>query len=576
MSRRPHFQSLKEFLEIYDRYGKDEEAAVEGYSKYKQLYLEEQYKYFFEHQKKFEWFQELFAPAASANRQAIMKANIEQRQEIWKTQLGDMNISLVEKVETASAETSKEKDGMDLEEGEDIQSKDVSTLSVDQDTMSFYLKNFGNSSPFILIRSIQPSITRQMLLDVCSQIPDFSELFLSLPSVTKRWHKAAWVTFRKQGGSVEDTLLEASDDWIDEKWKALDGLVINQFELRATLFSKSDASQMKFRLAHSHAGSLEQMQKDLLKSMYMIQKLSSYYKVELPDFYLEEPEFSEALLDKSILYLRSIFNFCFYCGMPFENYFEMRRDCGTLHLRKSRSSPEGAGKGSPGSSAILEQRMDDFVTQLFLLQESHQKISEKDFSAVIEERLLKQHVVPQEAAESTEEGQEGAKSRCGICSKLFRSPDFVVKHLKLKHVEEVENIRTQLAMQDVFEATKSMFKDAILADRSSEQRVNSSRGGSFSASARKPDPDRYYGSGYPNQYLHREGSSYERRPSSYGAHSRANENYSHHRMTPYASRPQGRERQDVVGNRELKSYTDLDAPSPVAKPKIDYGSFPID
>jgi hypothetical protein len=174
----------------------------------------------------------------------------------------------------------------------------VSQMStVEPRTLEFYRCHFINSRPHIFIRSVHPSIARELLEDVCRTILDFCALHLSKPSASRRWHKTAWVTFEKKDGAGATICHDhelADADWMGEKWKALDGLVINHFELHANLFKRVPEEP---RIAHTAFSEEQRLRHDLGVTVRSIDILSTIYRALLPPFLDEWKLEADALGD---------------------------------------------------------------------------------------------------------------------------------------------------------------------------------------------------------------------------------------------------------------------------------------
>lgn len=555
--------SLKEFLEVYDRYGFDEQAALEGYTKYKEAYLEEQYDDFFSRFKHQQWFQEFFSPSKYRGRMEEKRKTIVRNLGLWNDTMLSLKVTLKEtRAESSKCMAVAAEDT--LAEADDPSSEQP-PLIADAATLAAYSASFCTFRPFLFIRSIHPSITREMLLKECQKLSDFDSIYLSMPSSLRRWHRTAWVIFTKPADSNDDF-----DEWIDEKWKCLDGLVINQFELHANLF-KREADF--FRTAMAAFSAPQRMKMDLHRAMQLISLFSQFYELELPHFYEEDPTFSEELLDMAILYLRSIFCFCYYCSTEYENIFEMKKECGVLHLRKANIQLEG-----DASLNVLEEfdeRVEFLMRTRSRLFKSHETAREAGVDSELDASLSRSYVVPQETGDSS----EMVKSRCGLCTKLFKGPEFVLKHVKLKHPEDVSILAQNLQMRRIFDENKEIFKNFILSEKMCTSNVsgsltasNRANMNSASSNQRKLDPDRYYGSGYSRLY------SNHFMPVQSRAVATNSASYSH-RSTPY-TRIDQRPEVGAKINREIKNYHDLDAPASApaapATPTLDYGSFEYD
>jgi len=84
-----------------------------------------------------------------------------------------------------------------------------------------------------------------------------------------------------------------------------------------------------------------------------------------------------------------------------------------------------------------------------------QLIKKRLEAAISDDQFLK--MKPKNPALEVEQGLqecvvkvEESKYRCSICSKLFKGPDFVVKHLSTKHTEKVSALEEEVENRLLF------------------------------------------------------------------------------------------------------------------------------
>lgn len=61
------------------------------------------------------------------------------------------------------------------------------------------------------------------------------------------------------------------------------------------------------------------------------------------------------------------------------------------------------------------------------------------------------------------EAISAGRARCGLCQKLFKGPEFVVKHLRPKHPEKIIDLAQTNQMRRLYFYNCSVFKTIILS-----------------------------------------------------------------------------------------------------------------
>ncbi|KAI5160979.1 hypothetical protein NEAUS03_1429 [Nematocida ausubeli] len=146
----------------------------------------------------------------------------------------------------------------------------------------------------------------------------------------------------------------------------------------------------------------EKQAKNILLRMSELFGVPDVYKIVCS---LESKVQKEEIIDLYILALRKIFNFCYYCGVKYDNPYEMVFKCGLYHLRNNNVLDE---------SSPVEYRK--FI--------SHFEIDRMGY--------LKS--IPQELSVSLfyVEKQDNNEIECKYCNKKFGSIEFFEKHLERK------------------------------------------------------------------------------------------------------------------------------------------------
>jgi hypothetical protein len=140
-------------------------------------------------------------------------------------------------------------------------------------------------------------------------------------------------------------------------------------------------------------------------------------------------------LDLALNYLRDVHTFCYYCGVQFDSELHMLRDCGIVHYRPP---PSNADELAKEKASDLDGRI-----ALVLMAPSNKGVG-SEASENGEKEFL--------ASKKTTEGD--GKCRCNAtddCKKLFKSEEFLLKHLKLKHADLLEDFMAKYKRNISFE-----------------------------------------------------------------------------------------------------------------------------
>ncbi|CAK0798265.1 unnamed protein product [Prorocentrum cordatum] len=141
----------------------------------------------------------------------------------------------------------------------------------------------------------------------------------------------------------------------------------------------------------------------------------------------------EARLDLRVLYLRRVHHFCFYAAEWCPDEWELSERCGAGMVRTAVGEDAGAVAPGPWTEAH-EQRLAAFLETSGLQQpvpmsSDEQVTLDKKAAELIQEK--------------TKQIAEG-KYQCTACSKLFRGPEFVRKHLHKMHMDLFETIQEEI------------------------------------------------------------------------------------------------------------------------------------
>lgn len=254
--------------------------------------------------------------------------------------------------------------------------------------------------------NIPPYVDRESLASHLKELAPDSEIEITAPNADKSFYRLAWLK-----------LADNSPEKIAELVPELEAL--DSIEGAKVYFGITSSNFRRFKVTSYLEGS-----EGDLSSLAI--KFISLFEPEFDTLSVKSDNEAESL-DKAVFYLRKAHGFCFYCGSKFSCNQEMISKCGDLHLRSPKSVTSEAAKHD--QHRLLEKltALTEFITNL-------NEISKED-SSNLDESLTESSI------KKVEEG----KYRCDHCSKAFKGPEFVLKHLMLKHEDIVKQTQEELA-----------------------------------------------------------------------------------------------------------------------------------
>ncbi|KAI5190365.1 hypothetical protein NECID01_0957 [Nematocida sp. AWRm77] len=124
---------------------------------------------------------------------------------------------------------------------------------------------------------------------------------------------------------------------------------------------------------------------------------------------LEARTSKEEIADLYILGLRKIFNFCYYCGVKYDNPYEMMLKCGIFHVRSTEQIDTTSVEHHTRSVKFYT------VDRTSMFKQMDRTIDVSIFSKEI--------------------GESANEYICKYCSKRFTAKEYFEKHLSRKHIE---------------------------------------------------------------------------------------------------------------------------------------------
>eukprot|EP01053_Blabericola_migrator_P000226 Blabericola_migrator_1__225@NODE_1059_length_5568_cov_147_504272_g725_i1_p2_GENE_NODE_1059_length_5568_cov_147_504272_g725_i1NODE_1059_length_5568_cov_147_504272_g725_i1_p2_ORF_typecomplete_len648_score127_00ARS2/PF04959_13/7e18DUF3546/PF12066_8/1_1e07cSKI_SMAD_bind/PF08782_10/2_6e03cSKI_SMAD_bind/PF08782_10/0_21DUF629/PF04780_12/7_5e03DUF629/PF04780_12/0_17GSH_synthase/PF03199_15/0_41GSH_synthase/PF03199_15/7_8e03DUF4764/PF15961_5/0_27zfBED/PF02892_15/0_6DUF4187/PF13821_6/0_59_NODE_1059_length_ len=157
-------------------------------------------------------------------------------------------------------------------------------------------------------------------------------------------------------------------------------------------------------------------------------------------------------LDICLLYLRRVHYMDYYSAKSCWTERELFETCGAVTVRLSSDTSDVVVIEDPAVEFIVQQQdLDQFdkkIKSLLAINWAHWRLPVDDFHPLFGDlwgRFCEEKTVL----------VDSEKFRCGICRKLFKGAEFVHKHLKNKHVTELEPVKngvTSMMMKQAFEA----------------------------------------------------------------------------------------------------------------------------
>ncbi len=301
------------------------------------------------------------------------------------------------------------------------------------------LERFGD---VLTLGNIPPNVKKASLESLLRDSSEsFRYLYIGEPVYEKSLYRSGFAVFS------EDT------DLNDLALK-LENILVDGCKIYCSV-QKSFTRHIK--LASAEFAATERIQTDYEQSSKLLSALCTRY--ELEPFTIEGDYDDLRRLDLNIACLRKVFNLCYYSGIKCSDPLELQKICGDLCLRSDK--PTGS---SPNQ---IDPKINDLI-----------RLYGSSFELATEDNLIESKYVIK---------LEESRFRCSLCSKLFKGPEFVIKHVRLKHEEETNAALQQLSLLNLFLARPSpcAFLKSTIPRRGSFSHANSrSR-----AVSRQPPPD---------------------------------------------------------------------------------------
>jgi hypothetical protein len=272
----------------------------------------------------------------------------------------------------------------------------------------------------LALSNIPPSVKKasieSLLRDSCEQ---FEAVYLSEPVYEKSLYRSGFAVFR-EGADLTSLALK------------IENILIEGNKIYYSV-QKSFTRQIKILPPEFSASG--RIAKDLGLSSRLLEALCHRYDLEVPNWTADESRSETQRLDLNLSALRKSFNICYYCGQAYSSSLEMFKACGDLHLRPSPVENEEPFEWERATE-WLDSKIDDLI-----------RLFGAPFSPATEDNIIESKYVIR---------LDDSRFRCSLCSKLFKGPEFVIKHARLKHEEESRLALEQLSLLNMFLARPSL------------------------------------------------------------------------------------------------------------------------
>lgn len=142
-------------------------------------------------------------------------------------------------------------------------------------------------------------------------------------------------------------------------------------------------------------------------NLMQVDKTNSYYLIKMYcERYNVQYQIPDASTDYYILFLRYVFNHCYYCVKQFDSVIQMVKECGTYHIRADSNS---------------QRRLFDRKNHILI---NNQKFN---FLENIEAGFFYKYTAKNNGF------------ACDLCNKEFNDIEFIEGHYKKKHFDELIN-----------------------------------------------------------------------------------------------------------------------------------------
>ncbi|KAK9325840.1 hypothetical protein V1517DRAFT_253412 [Lipomyces orientalis] len=331
----------------------------------------------------------------------------------------------------------------------------------------------GDAKKVLLIKTIAPHISRDQLVELVKDIPGYQFLSLSDANPLKRFHRIGWVMLSSEN-DLERSIEQLEGQNIHDD-------VAGDFTMHVGVHAM--VRPMKRKYLYPYLSSDEYLRKDHENSYKAARKYETEFenpefgavdkireharqiatkkynelvaakKAEVEDqeeegMVVEEEdgaklqkEVIKKELDLTILYLRQVFSFCYYCIVSCDSICDLSKKCPAGHLRRLQPPPD-ADELTKRNYTYPDIRAQNWIkswTDRFALFLNPASGDLKKLGG----RPLEETVQAEITAHIKQEDEGKFRCKVGTCTKLFKGEDFVRKHIEKRHPEFIENLEQE-------------------------------------------------------------------------------------------------------------------------------------
>lgn len=328
----------------------------------------------------------------------------------------------------------------------------------------------------LFMRGVPACVTRADLEAVCKRYPGFLRIAMSDPSSERRYARRAWASF-DHTVNIKDICWNLSNIRVKDmelnpvvnrdvsnRVRPVNGItcspitmqldmnfilkMVKKLDEKHQLYAKSTNGQAKDNeSADNEEDSADPKEEEMnlpdenpviVKFPENIGEMVTGLEVEneeddKKDYPIIVNEELAYFLDLLMLYLRLVHCIDYYNATDYLHEDEMPMRCGIMHVRAApleAASKKDAYEWYTQNSSKLEHILKD---EEVADDEEAEKLGKKNEEVEVE-NFIKANT------------QELAKDKwlCPLSGKKFRGPEFIRKHIIMKHVENVDNVKTEV------------------------------------------------------------------------------------------------------------------------------------
>ncbi|KAG0197789.1 hypothetical protein BGX28_008710 [Mortierella sp. GBA30] len=434
-----HLKNIDRASHRYKRY--TDEELQSRYATYREEFMAKQLGTFFNDHKEEAWFLEKYHPEMSKIRTEETRTL---RRSRYATFIEDLAAG---KYDNATCDEATAKKGSAESKTEKASADEDNGMDKDGDTKA---NGETNEEPWLYLRAVLPNVTRDSILERCKKIEGFLMLSLSEPHPLRELQRIGWIKFSK-GTDIQQALTTMNEPSTEEFQVVITPHRPTRARYTHEIANSEARIHADYELAVAIAKVCDQNLTDPadMESETNVFDGVSLLQARLTDVILasdvamedEQDEAAQAAiqrtnerrsLDLFIEYLRQVHLFCYYCGGDSDNAEEFTRKC-SKHFRNPETKVLPNSTKGPVWIKNLEQKLN-----LKLKPPTDEEIVKLGGKS-LEKATLK-------FLQSKTQQDEPTKWRCKICTKPFRGEEFVHKHIRTKHPDEVKTIENNILL----------------------------------------------------------------------------------------------------------------------------------